>query len=477
MAARRFLFLTPLLMTAPMALLLASPTTARAEDTPDVPNAKFNFIGETTGGVFVRSGPSDNYYPTTKLEKGTQVKVVGIKYQWLKIEPPEGSFSYVGKAFVDRHGDGKAGRVNNPANVRAGSALNQMKTTIQSKLDPGADVKILGEEDEYYKIEPPAGAYLFINQQYVRMIRPVGEIAARPADAGAGTSPDAGSPPLAATTNGTTPAQNPATTELEATNRQAAGAIVDTATGGTGNGAGTATRPTDAATAAVPAASPQGSSAEGKFEKLESEFAEASQKSVIDQPLSDLLTRYQLFTNEEGLPESLKRVADARIAALKVRQEAKDQFLATRKTQQEMQQRSQALLAEREELEERIKETQVDYYTAVGTLRPSSLQSGPRGTTLYRLTDPQTGRTLVYVRAADPRQLGTLLNQFVGVKGEMHKDPLLRLNVIQPTETKAVDESRLGTSVAASVMPPSLLSKIQAPTVSTEAQNAPVEGQ
>jgi hypothetical protein len=154
-----------------------------------------------------------------------------------------------------------------------------------------------------------------------------------------------------------------------------------------------------------------------------------------------------------------------------VREEARTQLLATRKSQEEMKQRNQALSAERQELEERIKETQVDFYTAVGTLRPSSLQQGPRGTVLYRLTDPDTGRTLVYLRSGDKNQLGSLLNQFVGVRGELRKDPLLRLNVIQPTEAKAIDQSRLGNGVAASVMPPSLLPKMST-TASNEAQNA-----
>jgi hypothetical protein len=161
-----------------------------------------------------------------------------------------------------------------------------------------------------------------------------------------------------------------------------------------------------------------------------------------------------------------------------VREEAKTQLLATRKSQEEMRQRNQALTAERQELEERIKETQVDFYTAVGTLRPSSLQQGPRGTVLYRLTDPDTGRTLVYLRSPDKNQMGQLLNQFVGVRGELRKDPLLRLNVIQPTEAKPVDQSRLGNGIAAAVMPPSLLPKVQSTTVSNEAQNAPaIDGQ
>jgi hypothetical protein len=213
-----------------------------------------------------------------------------------------------------------------------------------------------------------------------------------------------------------------------------------------------------------------------KFEQLEEEFAEAGKKSVLDQPIADLLGRYTQATQDEKLPESLKRVADARIAALKVRQEAREQLLVLRKSQDETRLRNQSADAERQELQERIKETQVDFYTAVGTVRPSSLQQGPRGTILYRLTDPDTGRTLVYLRSADKGQLGALLNQFVGVRGEMRKDPLLRLNVIEPTEAKPIDQSRLGNGIAAAVMPPSLLPKMST-TVSNEAQNATFTGQ
>jgi hypothetical protein len=477
MAARRFLLLSPLFLLAPAALLVClAPTPLRAEDEPEVPNAKYNFIGEINGnGVAVRSGPSENYYPTGKLDKGARVKVVGIKFNWLKIEPPEGSFSYVGKAFVDRHGEGgKAGKVNNTANVRAGSSMNPMKTTIQTKLVPGADVKIVGEEDEYFRIEPPPGAYLYVSQQFVRPIGPAeGIAAAQP------SRPDASATPGAVATDplpsagdtqakaGTDTANS--ATDVDTATRQSADALLATP-GGTGNstGAGAATQPGVTGQTTQPAAV---TAADAKFEELEAEFNEASRKPVLDQPIADLLSRYEKAAQDDRLPESLKRIADARMAALKVREEAKTQLLATRKSQEEMKQRNQALVAERQELAERIKETQVDYYTAVGTLRPSSLQQGPRGTILYRLTDPDTGRTLVYLRSADKNELGPLLNQFVGVRGELRKDPLLRLNVIQPTETKAIDQSRLGNGIAAGVMPPSLLPKMST-TVSNEAQNA-----
>ena len=115
MAARRFLRFSPFLLAAYATLValmvIIAPARLLAEDEPEVPNAKYNFIGEINGnGVSIRSGPSENYYPTGKLDKGARVKVVGIKFNWLKIEPPEGSFSYVGKAFVDRHGEASSAR-------------------------------------------------------------------------------------------------------------------------------------------------------------------------------------------------------------------------------------------------------------------------------------------------------------------------------------------------------------------------------
>src|SRR5207248_3438513 len=127
-----------------------------------------------SNAVYVRSGPGDNYYPTMKLDKGVAVTVVGIKFDWLKVSPPEGSFSYVAKAYVEKRGDGSVGRVTKPdLNVRAGSDLNAMKTTVQSKLDAGQDVQIVGEQDEYFKVKPPEGAFLYVSKQFVDPVKPL----------------------------------------------------------------------------------------------------------------------------------------------------------------------------------------------------------------------------------------------------------------------------------------------------------------
>src|ERR1700712_264376 len=88
------------------AALLFSPALLHAEDTEpktDVENSKFQFAGViNANAVFVHSGPSENDYPTMKLDHGAAVTVVGIRFDWLKVLPPEGSFCYVAKAYVEK---------------------------------------------------------------------------------------------------------------------------------------------------------------------------------------------------------------------------------------------------------------------------------------------------------------------------------------------------------------------------------------
>jgi len=156
---------------------------AAEDQPPQVENAKFNFAGVVNAdSVLVRSGPSDNYYITGKLAKGTPVTVVGIKFEWLKIVPPEGSFSVVAKNFVTRDANATTGRINaDNVNIRAGSSVVPLKVTVQCKLPKGADVTIVGEDDAYYQIKPPADAYLYVSQKFVEPLKQVANAApARP---------------------------------------------------------------------------------------------------------------------------------------------------------------------------------------------------------------------------------------------------------------------------------------------------------
>jgi hypothetical protein len=120
---------------------------------------------------------------------------------------------------------------------------------------------------------------------------------------------------------------------------------------------------------------------------------------MADQPLDDLLDRYGALARAGGLSGTNKRLLDARIKGLAKRVDAQKQFTEFRKAKEEMAVRQRDLQQEHEEITKRM--AQVSFYTAVGTLRVSNLQRG--NTTLYRLVDPTTGRTVVYLRSNDPK--------------------------------------------------------------------------
>lgn len=136
--------------------------------------AAFPWEGEVSGtNVYVRSGAGANWYPTTKLNAGQRVLVLGEKYGWYQITPPSGSFSYVDMAMVERAPGGKTGVIkSDKVYVRAGSQIEQRKNATQLVLNKGAVVDILGEAEGFFKIAPPSGAALYISKQYVKPIDP-----------------------------------------------------------------------------------------------------------------------------------------------------------------------------------------------------------------------------------------------------------------------------------------------------------------
>ena len=122
-----------------------------------------------------------------------------------------------------------------------------------------------------------------------------------------------------------------------------------------------------------------------------------------------------------------------------------------------------------EEIEDRIKQNDVKFFTVVGTLRTSSLQRG--STMLYRLTDPSTGRTVTYLHTNDPKYTA-MLGQFIGVHGTLTTEPALNMKVVDdPTSAEAVDPAKVNGAVAAQVIPPSLMPRSpQANAGTTNAQ-------
>jgi uncharacterized protein YgiM (DUF1202 family) len=432
------------------ALLIASTRPAFAQDAvpqPDVSNSKYQIQGViNVDSVYVRSGPGEGYYPTQELAKNVPITVVGIKFDWLKIIPPDGSFSYVGSVFVDRVGDSAIGKINrNDVNIRAGSTVNAMKTTVQTRLNAGDEVEIMGKEEEYLKIKPPAGAYLYIKKDFVTIAKPAiadatpqVNINPVPAPQSASPAPQPAAPetqsPIVTAAPTTAPSQPLTALAAPTTNPSVASAA--------------STQPS---VAVAPPPSP-----EELFTKYESAFTEISKQPLDSQPLDEMIGDYQSISQSDQLSDDLKNVVKIRVATLEARKDNKVKLVEMQRLEKVAADRQLALQAEQQELAERLKQSQIQVYAAVGELQPSSLQIGSG--TLYRLVDPSTGRTEIYLRTSDPKITG-LMGQFIGVNGPTTTDPQLSLRVVDPTEAQTVDESKVNGSVMASIVPPSLLAR------------------
>lgn len=153
-----------------------------SSDESEVKEPSFPYIAEITeDNVNIRSGPGTNYYPCGKLNTGDRVKVVASKYSWSHIVPPANTFSWISKQYVSVEPDNPDTGVVTGSAVRVYAGSDMLKpmhsTTVQLELNKGDKVELMGEEmDDYYKIAPPTGAYLWVLTQYTKPIGAVGEV-------------------------------------------------------------------------------------------------------------------------------------------------------------------------------------------------------------------------------------------------------------------------------------------------------------
>ena len=419
--------------------------------TADIETSTYTFAGEVNSDLaVVRSGPSENDYPTLKLAKGAKLVVVGYRFDWLKIEPPEGSFCLVSQAFVDKRGDGTLGRIaNQRATVRVGSALTLSKHKVPMQLEPGTDVQILGEVDEFYMIAPPKGVYMYIDKKFVNPVRKLEDNAATNAN---GTIADNAKPVDTTSTVVATPDQTattpPAVTTTPPAQADADGRFKVVSSEGS---APTTTANNASEPVATPVVSIQ--KLQEKLTALEDQYAAAAQQDITEQPIDQLLEGYNALLADQQLPPNARKVAEYRANALQLRKETLAQFLATKKMQAEIAQKQQDLKAEQDELQQRVEQVAVKRYTAIGRLVQSSLQIGNQ--TLYRLVDPATSRTIIYVRTAD-KPLGDNLNKFVAIEGQVVTDDAAKLTYIQPKTVEVVDPKQVNIKMFAEYSPPSL---------------------
>jgi hypothetical protein len=130
----------------------------------------------TAAHTLLRSGPGDDFYPTERLSRSTEVEVWAIDDSgYCAVRPVGGSFSWLRAA--DATPEPESGRpaggdftgvvVTNGAVARVGSQLNGLRHVSQVALEAGERVRVLervtvGEgrhAGEWLRIAPPAGEF------------------------------------------------------------------------------------------------------------------------------------------------------------------------------------------------------------------------------------------------------------------------------------------------------------------------------
>jgi hypothetical protein len=139
------------------------------------------YIAEVIGAdVNVRSGAGSAFYDTGKLNAPVRVTVVGHMHGWSEIIPPNGSFSWVAKEYVQLSpAMPGVGLIKGPeVRIWAGSDFREpnRSTQLQVRLNDGDMVKLVDPTDQksdYYKIVPPHGAHLWISSRFLKYVAPL----------------------------------------------------------------------------------------------------------------------------------------------------------------------------------------------------------------------------------------------------------------------------------------------------------------
>ncbi len=163
-------------------LLVSGAIASRAMAQVDTPYAATVIVNDAA----LRSGPGADYYAVDLLARGSNVEVHKNIEGWCAIRPPEGSFSWVPARHLRLGATGKVAEVIEPKAVAwIGSNLARPKQHMyQVKLERGETVAICGETrferkkeqitETWYKIEPPAGEFRWIESRFLSKPKSLG---------------------------------------------------------------------------------------------------------------------------------------------------------------------------------------------------------------------------------------------------------------------------------------------------------------
>lgn len=155
----------------------AAPQSAPSASAPAPPPAAAMmdvWLRCTGNNVNVRSKPDISSMVLMQVNRDHVLRALGREGEWYRIVPPRGSFSVVAAQYVEMQGDNRGVvNVSDSLKVRVGGpmvTIDPLLREIQTMLEPGAVVEVLGREGDWLRIVPPGGVYNYIHADYVAQI-------------------------------------------------------------------------------------------------------------------------------------------------------------------------------------------------------------------------------------------------------------------------------------------------------------------
>jgi uncharacterized protein YraI len=433
-----------------VAIIAASAAAGSAQAQPAATDGPYWAV-VTQDNVQIRSGSSDRYYPFMTVKRGELVKVVGRKYQWLRIatEGPvfKDLYGYIRqpkstdvKKQVERFrmlGDGVTGRTLGRVHIVAPNLLMESAPSASWKelieLPPDTEARVLevieSETETAYKVKAPATGTGWINGTFVTPATPEQvraflnpgeaapvepEVADAGAEEAAAEDGQVGEEVLAREEPVVEPVEEQPAVEQPAVEETTEEPAVEP-------GQPEANTPTEIAAPAEVEDSNQ-----KRLEDLEAAFTTLRTEPIETAEVLPLRDLYLDLARKSADNHAISRFAEARAEQLKIWSELQARRIELAAVRKRLKMDTEEAEAVRLALE-----TTGDYI-AVGRLVASTIFDGQRLPRLYRLQDPATGRTIAYLRPGEGFNLTGMLDQMIGVMGRKSYDGSVRLNIITP---------------------------------------------
>ena len=387
----------------------------------------------TAEGSELRAGAGRTFYVVGLVKKGDLVKVDEVIYGWFKVSPPDGTYSYIRKANVDAKGDGSVGLVNTSGTRVIAGAVDGPGASYRRQLDLNKDdrVKIVGDDGDFYRIEPPAKAFVYLPPGSLRRATP-DELKKTPE-------------PKVETANVDATPKVDTTSALDKAIEKAAEPPSTGISGAKGE-PDTKVEPVAAVTVEPKVVTPEPKvveplkpepaadtakadepqivlvSSSAVVQKIEKQFRSEMTKPLEDQALVELETQFKTLLQDESLSSFDKRFAGICLARVKRNATLVDALGALSMAKTE----GGVTLAD---ITPKVP-AGAPKFDMVGKLTASAIYDGGELPRLYRLVDPTTKQTIGYVRPGEAVSATESLGKLVGIKGESRYDPAMNLKVV-----------------------------------------------